>query len=451
MSNQVGKHAIYNIAGGLVPAIVGIFAVPILLHNLGADRLGVFTLALGLMGFAGILDLGVGRALTQATAVAKGKGHSVGAIAARARSASILVCAVGAASGLLLMVMADHLTAELFGLQASLAEEARLGVYWLGFAIPVMLLSASLIGVLEGLQLFGQINLVRVPVGILTFFAPALVSGFTENVGAVIASLVVVRLAALGVWVWQVCRVLPLWRGKPCNEADALTSAGFWRFSGWLTVSNVVGPLMVHADRFYLAALFPPAMVAHYTVPLDALFRATSLPLAAMNAAFPAFARVGSRAVESRQLLKRATVLMTVVWGGGALLGAWLLPELLELWVGWEFAAQSIEVATCLLFGVMVNGFAHIAYAVIQANGRADLTAKVHVVELPVFVLLLLLLVDAYGIFGAAVAWSARVVLDAMLLSGVSAFIFPRLRSELLLGMVAVCALMFTYGTLYFG
>lgn len=63
MTRQVARNAVWNVAGTLTSIGVGVIALPVLLHALGAARLGVFTLALGLIGFSGLLDLGLGRLL----------------------------------------------------------------------------------------------------------------------------------------------------------------------------------------------------------------------------------------------------------------------------------------------------------------------------------------------------------------------------------------------------
>ena len=63
MSHKVAHNALWNVGGQVVSLGVGLVALPILLHALGAARLGVFTLALGLIGFSGLFVLGLGRAL----------------------------------------------------------------------------------------------------------------------------------------------------------------------------------------------------------------------------------------------------------------------------------------------------------------------------------------------------------------------------------------------------
>ena len=48
----------------------------------------------------------------------------------------------------------------------------------------------------------------------------------------------------------------------------------------------------------------------------------------------------------------------------------------------------------------------------IHGSGRPDLTAKLHLAELPVYFIGLWVLIDHFGIVGAAVAWMIRAVVD---------------------------------------
>src|SRR5262249_2073123 len=66
--------------------------------------------------------------------------------------------------------------------------------------------------------------------------------------------------------------------------------------------------------------------------------------------------------------------------------------------------------------GIFINSVAQVPFAVLQGAGRPDWTAKLHLLELPLYALLLVALGKNYGLTGIAVAWLARVVLDAVAL-----------------------------------
>jgi O-antigen/teichoic acid export membrane protein len=90
--------------------------------------------------------------------------------------------------------------------------------------------------------------------------------------------------------------------------------------------------------------------------------------------------------------------------------------DLLNLWLGKEFALKSYEIVEILSIGIFFNALGMIPFALIQSTGRADITAKIHILELPVYILLLIVLVEEYHIVGVAIAWSIRTFLDALIL-----------------------------------
>lgn len=96
---------------------------------------------------------------------------------------------------------------------------------------------------------------------------------------------------------------------------------------------------------------------------------------------------------------------------------------LLLLWLGNEFAVNSTKVLQLLAIGVLVNSVAMVPYTALQAIGRPDITAKLHMVELPIYLLMIWGFTIKMGIEGVALAWVLRVTIDgAMLL-----FFFHRL------------------------
>lgn len=61
----------------------------------------------------------------------------------------------------------------------------------------------------------------------------------------------------------------------------------------------------------------------------------------------------------------------------------------------------------------------------VQGSGRPDITAKLHLIELPFYLLVLWWLLDTNGIVGAAIAWVLRITIDATFLFFVSSRILP--------------------------
>lgn len=432
-SSSVARNAFWNASGTLASLLVGLIALPVLLHALGAARLGVFTLALGLIGFSGLLDMGLGRALTQGVSSALGAGRPRADVAAMVWHVLRLLMLLGIVWAGLLWVVAPWLAGGLLSLSGEMARETTFGLRAVALSIPFALVATCAMGTLEGLQRFGQVSFWRAVMSIAQFGLPALAALWRPDVGWVIAALAITRILSLAIWLHAVRDALPAsWRAMGASE----DLRRLIKFGGWLSVSNLIQPMMVYADRFYLASQFPLAAVAHYTVPYDSLYRATALPYMAMNAVFPAIAAAQGHPELRSQMLRTAARAMFALMLPPIIVGVVFARPLLELWLGVTFAKAATPVLELLLVGIFLNGFSHVPYAFLQANGRTDLTAKLHVIELPIFVAMLVLGVHAYGVPGAALAWTARVAIDTGLLFATAAWFSKRQRTALFDGVL---------------
>jgi O-antigen/teichoic acid export membrane protein len=92
-----------------------------------------------------------------------------------------------------------------------------------------------------------------------------------------------------------------------------------------------------------------------------------------------------------------------------------------------------------LAAGFLVNSLVHAPFALIQSAGRPDLTAKLHVLELPVYLAALWLLTVRFGVEGAAIAWTVRLLLDAAALWLFAHRLLPK-GSRLVLTVAAMIA-----------
>ena len=440
MTRRVSRNVLWNVSGTLASIGVGLAAMPLLLHSMGAARLGVFTLAIGLIGFSGLFDFGLGRALTQGVASALGQGRTRTAVAALVWHVLKYLALFGAFWGLALWLGAPFMVQHAFSLKGDLAAETVFGLRAMALSLPFTLMATGTMGALEGLQCFREVSTRRAALSILQFGLPTVTALINPNVGWVIAAMALSRVLGLIVWRRLLNQVLPRNKGHVIETGDLRQ---LLRFGGWLSISNLIGPLMVSADRFYLATIFPPAFVAYYTVPNDALTRASGLPNTAISAVFPALAEARGDAVRTRQLLRKSARTLHALMLPPVLFGVAFALPILENWLGVDFAEHAEKVFQILLIGAYFNSCAFLPFAFLQSNGRSDLTAIIHLIELPVFAILLYLATHRYGIDGAALAWVIRMALDTILLYIAAAVLDARQRNLLMKTMAITMSLGF--------
>jgi O-antigen/teichoic acid export membrane protein len=62
-----------------------------------------------------------------------------------------------------------------------------------------------------------------------------------------------------------------------------------FRFGGWLTISNLISPLMVSLDRILIGMFLSVAEMAYYATPYEIVTKLQIIPSALTGVLFPAF------------------------------------------------------------------------------------------------------------------------------------------------------------------
>jgi len=411
---SVARSTLYNLVGHLAPLAAALLAVPFLIDRLEPARFGFLAIAWVIVGYFGLFDLGLSRALTRLIAERLGTPREP-ELPVLARTALLVLIGLGAVAGGLLYVIAPWLCTDLLKLPVDFQAEAASGLRALAVCLPFVTLTAALRGVLEAGQRFGWVNTLRIPLGVLTFLVPVAVTSYTPDLFALCAALAGLRVLATASH-WIVCaRLYPslVRLGAPSRESFREMFA----YGMWLTVSNVVGPLMVYLDRFVIGALVSVAAVAYYTAPHEVVTRLWLIPAALTGVLFPIFS--GSHLVDpvrTRLIYRKALLALIAIMLPLALIVGLGADIWLTAWLGADYAREGVRVAQILSVGVLFNSLAHIPFSFLQAAGRADLTAKLHLIELPLYIAALGWLVPGFGIEGAALVWTGRCLLDAGLL-----------------------------------
>jgi O-antigen/teichoic acid export membrane protein len=420
--SKIGRNTVWNLLGQVAPAIAALFTVPILIHGLGTERFGVLTLIWLIVGYFGIFDLGLGRALTQLLAERLGRND-------HESTAPLVWTALGLMAGLGIIgtVVAGVAAPALQnGLKVppSLRAETLRAIYLLALSVPLVVSTTGFRGVLEARQRFDLANVVRLASGVYTYVGPVLTLAFSRSLVPITIVLLAGRAATWVAYLAMCFRELPEMRRRLAFDPTYVKP--LLRVGGWMTVSNVVGPFLVYLDRFLIATIIGATAVAYYVTPFEIVTRLLILPWAFAGVLFPLIASTFTPNPDgSARLFSRGMRLIFLTLFPFVLCAIAFAHEGLAAWVGESFAAHSDVVLRWLAIGVFMNGIAQVPFATIQAAGRPDLTARIHLIELPLYVPTLWWMAHRWGIEGAAVAWTMRGGLDLVVQSIVATQLLP--------------------------
>jgi O-antigen/teichoic acid export membrane protein len=399
---------VVNLLSPTVRIAVAFVTIPIYLRHVGEARYGVISIAWVLLGLFGFLDFGLSRAVTNALAKLRD--------APQPERARVLLTTfglnlgIGLVGGVVLYVFGGFLLRYFISVPDALSLEVSQSLPWIACLLPLTLISAAGAGALESRELFLLVNTLQIftiafaqiaPVVAAVFVSPSLTvviptAAAAQALGAIANLVVVYRLEG------------PFsLRAVDWGEARKLLGYG-----GWMFATNIVYPALASADQFIIGSMIGVSAVTHYAVPMSLVSRTGAIPVAFGRTFFP---RMSSLSGDAAYVLA-ARALCSMAYGFAAVCVPAILlsPIFFRYWIGADFAMVSAPVAQVLFLGMWMWSLSFVGFTLLQSQGRADLTGKLSLIEFLPFLAILWGLTFAFGIVGAAAAWSLRCSADAL-------------------------------------
>jgi O-antigen/teichoic acid export membrane protein len=419
---NLARSTLINLAGAIIPAILMLVTVPLYIHLIGEARYGVLAIVWLLLGYFGVFDLGFGRAVANRIAAL----HEAPAEDRQRIFWTGLVISIftGFIGGILLYGLGDWLFANAFDVHGPLRQEAEQAMPWLVLALPLAITISLLAGALEGRQEFFALTSSQMAGTVLYRILPLIVAYTGLNtLPYLIPAVLLGRLVSLLLLFINSHKKIPLTYRPRFSRAEARKLLSY---GGWISVTGLISPLLTIFDRFVIGAKLGMVAVTTYTIPNNLGNYIAILPGSLQMSLFPRFAMLNDE--EGAKLALRATLVLAAFMGPLITLALLLIKPFLTIWVGGSLSAAAAPVGQILLLGIWVNTLAFIPFAYLQGSGRPAIVAKFHLIELLPYMVALWILIDMFGIQGAAWAWDLRVGIDALLLF-YAAHVFPGLIS----------------------
>ncbi len=437
MSRPFARNFAFNVAGSLLPVASALVTVPLYLALIGPARYGIVSITWILLGYFGFLDFG----LSRASANALGKlGHASSQDRAPVfATALFLNLGLGAAAGFAMYLTGDLFLRHVFTIPGELRAETLAAFPWMVPMLPLGMVLGVASGALESRERFLLSNMLNAGGTVLGQTLPLLCAyAYGPSLAVLIPSLLLARL-----FVVLVIFATVIWLEWPMRpfRFDLFWARRLFGYGAWVSVSSLISPVLDTIDQMLIGRLLGAVAIAHYAVPMNLAMRSQVVATALARTLFPRLSREDF--VAGQKLAQHATI--SLIYGFGAICGPAVIVSgpFLRAWVGPDFAAYARPVAEILMVGAWMNGVAFMPYNQLQAQGRPDVTAKVHAIEILPFVAGLWLLIGWAGLPGAALAWTLRVGADCVALLWLARCLDGSLlRAAPAAGLMAACVLL---------
>jgi O-antigen/teichoic acid export membrane protein len=402
------KNSFFSLIVSATPSVIGLITIPLLIKNLGLERFSFLSIVWALIGYFGIFDLGLSRSLNKRTASLYSQ-KNYEKLNNDLSAGLFVVCLLGLILAFLLNYF-GHLIIAHYQMEPSFTPEALASVGVISLSVPVMMIIASIKGILEGFHDFTTANKIQLANGLSNFLIPALISFQKTEIQFILLSLLIFRVGLLAYGFFYLSKKIQLeW---PRKVDSSLFTEG-----GWLTLSSIASPIMIYFDRLLLGSVVTLKNLVFYTAPVDLIGRMWIFPQAVTRVTFPTFSYFEKDKEKILHAYSDSMNMMILVCLFPTLLIAFFSHQILHLWIDLDMAQNGYEILKILTLGVFFNCLTWIPYSLLQATDGLVFSSIVVVIEVPIYLFLLWILSTKFGLIGAASAWSLRMILDSLIIN----------------------------------
>lgn len=421
---DVKNNIFWNFIGLGIPLFIAALIIPSLIKTIGTERFGLLSLAWGLIGFSGVFDFGIGRATTQMIARLRGSDRLEN-IPYVIKVAKYLSFCSGLIGMLFLCIVTLFGYPKYIKYSSELYSEVIFSCYIMAFVIPLQSMSAMFRGVNEAFDNFKKISFIRIILGAVNFLGPFCAAKFTTNIAILISTLFFSRLIAFFLFqkfAWS-CVLKKNIKRDHCAIRKVSTSdiiSELFLFGKWITITNVVYPLIMQSDRFLIGYLLSARYVADYVVPYEIVIKSLFLIGSITTVLFPKLTILvhSSQREETLNVFYRWLFYVVIAMLLLSIILIFILPYALFMWLGKAASVSAVLVGQILCIGLVPYTIGTMYVAIIHAYSRSDITGKVHLLQSPFYFILLYWMIKKYGIQGAAWCWVIRAFIDTFLVVG---------------------------------
>lgn len=424
------RNILWNLSGFIVPIFAAVFSIPIIISNIGIERFGVLTLIFSMIGFMNIFDFGLTRSITHSVIKYKEEDNH-NSVVSVINTGSIIIFSVALIISVLLQLFSDQIASSVFSVSKIIFDETKTSLSIIAISLPFVIIQGASVSVLEAFGHFKYISLTKTPFSILMYALPAVMSFISPTLVYISISLCVLRVfMALSFWLLQRRIVNSYANGFLVAENAKISfcmAGELFKYGGWVSVSNIIAPIMLYIDRFFVASIVGAGLVAYYTTPFEMISKMSILAVSVSGVLFPLLAKH----LKTDVTIANSYYIKAMLGIGGVLLipviiGSVFSQEILSIWIDAAFARQSWVVFCLFLVGFLIHGLIQPAYIWIQAAGKPHITALAHVFDLILYIIYFPLLTKQFGIIGAATAWIIRVSISMIVLNFIRYLFYKR-------------------------
>ncbi|CAE6881074.1 hypothetical protein ACOMICROBIO_GDFFDHBD_04348 [Vibrio sp. B1REV9] len=398
------KNSIFNLISFVIPALFMFISMGVLSRYLDAEVLGLYVLIVTFLNYGMIFDFGLSQSAIWRLS-SKDRVESINEIFTTLLYA---MCILSIIPSTIILVFSEHLV-DLVNVSEGYIDDASLSFKIIGVIIPLVTTLNLMQAVLEGFSKYKLLMYIRVFNNVLTALMPCFmislgIYSLSDLIFAFAITKIFFFLVLIFVFYIEKITLFP----TP-NFFDKNILVKLFSFGKWIGLSNLINQGLLYSDRFIISSVLGANVVVYYTMALDLVGKMAILPQSIYRVIFTEIN--GGKKIDERLYISIAMLFLTV---SGFVF--FLSPTIVKIWLGDAYVEKTSNIIQWLLIGFWFNALSQKPYTELLSKGKTAIISKIHLFEILPYIFALFLAVNSFGIVGAAIVWSLRMILDYALM-----------------------------------
>ena len=400
--DKIARNTLSNLTGTMVSLVVGFFLMPFVIHHIGLTAYGLWMLVTSLVGYMGLLDLGLAPTLVKKSAELLAK-NDEGELNQMVSTIFTLYLMIGILLGLAIFGV-GFVIDEVFNIPSEYINIFKAVLWIVGLQVALNFPMSIWHGLMGGLQDFHVINGIIIITNLIKAFATVflLMSGF-----GLISLIWLGFVLAVASWIssmfWVKYRI-PYFRIKILRlKLRNIKELAY--FSGAMFIWGIGGRILLQADKILIGLFLPIASITIYEVGARISNYSRTILYSALSTVMPVASELNARneKIILQKLYLKGTKYLLIAYA--VVVGALLLfgKEFINLWMGEGFE-QSVWIMYALLIGSLFQSQNVVGYVMLAGMGILKTFTKVMIAYPIVNIILSVIFVLKWGLIGIAAA-----------------------------------------------
>jgi len=393
------RNGIYSAVSWVLPLVLVFAVTPIIVRGLGNEMYGLYAVILGFISYS--FTFGIGKTATKFVSEFRAAGEHE-KISEAVSAILWLSLAFGLGGSLVIGLLARPIVAQVLLIPLQLRDEAVVALYLACAVIVVTMVSQVFQCVLQGLHRFDRYLLLTNLSGLLLNLGSVAFVYLGYGIDALLIWNFIVTVAIAAIFCLNAKQMMPdLSIGI---NISAEIRRPVLKYALSIVVYQIFGNLLFLFERGWIVRRFGPEALTYYVVPMMLGIYLHLFVGSLVMALFPVVNELLSDRDKLLRLYQTASkVVLTLI----AIFVVTFVIEgrvFLSLWMSEEFAVVSYSILVLHLVTFGTLSMITIVWQVTESFHEARINAFVTFLWMVLAVPLMIMLSEAYGIFGVAIA-----------------------------------------------